>query len=828
MRKASLMKKGKVLGSKGFWQKALGLVVSIVLAGVLVVSLFGCASPQKAQEESRGTLPKQESISQQDLAAELIDKYSYKDTVEYLPAIDPVPRDKNFTFSIGFNPLDFPDDYKESYDLVGVFADPELSQKAPMDFSYTKTGEKQFEITITPGNWAAAAIPNSIDNSLDGDKISQKIKDIEYIDDKGENNDWGNLPRYYLAQFADPETGQKLEKPLVQVFTVQAELPSPATSVFVDDYGKLSIKWKPVKGAERYAIYCYYHSIGVKDQFSWMGTAVDVVDSATTEWHTDSNLKFVPYSNLDELDESKDINQETTLKVKDFYREYIGVIALGANGHSSLDNLHKVKDLTNRLTYHVAKSVDNADYYNYINYIDALLESMDKIPSQIPVRMCDGSVVTKTVEFDYSGAQEKIERLADTDDKGAVTGSSDVPILQISFKLPKTDITGILRIQDYPANWREELLWIKQRQEGLMKAGLDLQSPETIQQRNTGGEPEPGSGGIESGVVAALDTPVFATNALSEFLAINMLAGTEVVPLNDFPMASDTNYLTDALLEAFYQNPLILGVSDMYLDKDNNLVLVYEDSPEARVQKQEAILNKIQGIIPQIITTNMTDLDKEIALNAYLCQNAEYDEELFASAQTNNFKYVDPKYNDSFTAYGALINGVCVCAGYTAAFKLLADAAGLEAIVVTGTLEGGLGHAWNRAFIGNEWLSIDPTNNDNDKLYNVLFNLPDDVVVGFLVEDKDYMLDSELANYHGVGDANEYYHVKGEFFDTDAIVDELAQGLKANGSVVLRTDYAISDEEFQQIGKMAQEKAGVGKVYGVYLLGLIYLTKESF
>ena len=94
--------------------------------------------------------------------------------------------------------------------------------------------------------------------------------------------------------------------------------------------------------------------------------------------------------------------------------------------------------------------------------------------------------------------------------------------------------------------------------------------------------------------------------------------------------------------------------------------------------------------------------EKELAINQYLCDTIVYDEDAFTSAEEYNYMYVDPEFDDSFNAYGALINGKCVCTGYAAAFKLLAEEAGLEAIVVTGYLDGNLSHAWNKVKIDDE------------------------------------------------------------------------------------------------------------------------------
>ena len=113
---------------------------------------------------------------------------------------------------------------------------------------------------------------------------------------------------------------------------------------------------------------------------------------------------------------------------------------------------------------------------------------------------------------------------------------------------------------------------------------------------------------------------------------------------------------------------------------------------------------------------------------------------------------MDEKFNDSFTAYGVLINHVGVCASYSAAFKLLADAAELDSIVVTGYLDGNLPHAWNKVMLDGQWNIVDATNNDNEVIQNALFNLSDSAAYATLVEDDRFVLDTSLYDYEALSD----------------------------------------------------------------------------
>ena len=802
-------------------------ILLLIVANILVFNLFGCFPQNEGKKTSSTTPITRETISQQDLASELLTKYGIDESNEYLPPIDPIPRDHKFAFHINFDPSEFPE-YQSTYDLVGVFADPEFTQWVPMEWESTMISESEYDILITPDEWPAAGIPNKYGSSGQERKLSEDLNDIEYVDDKGDFKDWGNLPRYYLVQFADLDTGEKLEKPLVQVFTVQTELQAPKTTVFVDEYGKLSIRWEPVEGAERYVIFGYRHEDDPKFARYWKGENLDAVDGRLTEWHAANNRDFMRFENAAESLYPEKALEGTDLVERTRYLEVIGVMAIGADGHSSLDSLHKTEDIENRLAYRIAKHTWDEDRYLDIVYIRIMVSTMDEMPSQIPVQMCDGSIVYKTVEYDYDSALTKTERLYETDGLGSgeALPGFDVNVLEVIFRLPQTDIAGRCWVEEPPNTWEADLAQIEKRQEGLARASMLQQSRETIQQRRD--EHTNTSDDNLSDIVEVIPIEVFATNALSEYLAVNLLAGKEKITLTDFPQASDTEFLTDAINEAYYQNPLILGITDMYLDREYNLIVEYEDAPGARSQKQDAILREIERIIPEIITPGMTDLEKEIAINKYLCDTIEYDMALFEEAQGNNFTYIDSKYFDSFTVYGALINGISVCSGYAAAFQMLARAAGLEAIVITGTLEGSLGHAWNRVLINGEWTSIDPTNNDSPQLYNVFFNLPDDVVGGILVEDKEYILDNEIDKYFALDDSFEYYHITGDFYTKDIIVEKLTDGLQNNSAVALRTDYTITDAEYRAIAKEVRSKTGIGKLYGCHLLGLIYLSTESF
>ena len=138
--------------------------------------------------------------------------------------------------------------------------------------------------------------------------------------------------------------------------------------------------------------------------------------------------------------------------------------------------------------------------------------------------------------------------------------------------------------------------------------------------------------------------------------------------------------------------------------------------------KDKEIIEVIEYFNDNFINENMSDFEKEIQIIKFLVETVEYDNEI---DEEETF-YID----DSYKAYGALINHKAVCSGYAKAFDILAKSCGLSSTVVTGEAtntnnESGP-HAWNQIYLDGEWYNVDVTWEDpitNMKLgFNQLLN----------------------------------------------------------------------------------------------------------
>jgi transglutaminase/protease-like cytokinesis protein 3 len=235
------------------------------------------------------------------------------------------------------------------------------------------------------------------------------------------------------------------------------------------------------------------------------------------------------------------------------------------------------------------------------------------------------------------------------------------------------------------------------------------------------------------------------------------MAGNTLLDVSEFKARDPLVNVTDAMYEAFYQNPFILESSISGFSESGNLVWVRFTASgpdfEAKLpQYRESLLQTGQQIVASIITPGMSDREKAMAINRWLMNNVVYDYhalELYRERNSNG------NYDDSFlidapyawNAIGALQKGTGVCASFAAGFKLLADLAGLDAVEVTGPTPYGR-HAWNKAKIDGKWRIIDSTWNTGTHSLQY-FGLTD--AEGWeYTQDKYWMVDAYIHDYDAI------------------------------------------------------------------------------
>lgn len=770
-----------------------------------------------------GQTQQEEYVSPSQLFAQVNAQYTENSFCDYTNDIIEITRSERFTLTAE---VDLTTLEETITDIVCLYEDADLQY--PVN-SIEQYDEKTKTITFHPPRYPDGNISAS-------DLTTEQIVLHEYtkgmLFGKDSEDDWGNLGKFYLAQYYDFETGEKLEKPLVTIVYVEGELKAPQVNFTPSSNGLAGFSWNEIEGATAYVVFKIQytqekgfhdafgapaHVIGYTTQTSWQAQAPNFGDNETCN----EDFRSFKYSQEDWLSDSIYGDQdypEGEVVPKTESARY-GVMAIHETGSSMFSNLFTQEELAAQLPY------QQAFYTEKENGFSNQCTDIGLAPSHAWILMCDGTVARKPIIYDTSKANVRTARYIYVDSEtGEYTGGENIPELEIPYSIEGAPFLQTVRVEEYYETEKmdADIEMLSKRQETLYQQSgartltnaysRDYKTPEHITQ--------------EQVRLPNQEIEVTATNAMSAYLATCLLSQNEKIDLSDFSGSTDNKMVEDAFLEAYYQNPLILGLQSYSIDRRGNVTVLYDDSARVTQKKQTELRARVAGIVKEIIRPQMTEIEKEIAINQYLCDNVTYDEQALENAETYDYQKTDSKFKDSFTAYGALIDGRCVCAGYAAAFKLLCEEAGLDCIVVTGTLEGQLAHAWNKVNIEKEWQIVDVTNNDNEEIFNALLNLPQNVSRGTLVEDKDYLVDRAIGNYTATQIKQEYYRVTDRFFPVNEIAIQLANDLNDTGITTLRTDYDLTDESFQAIAQEVYDQMDEDtQLSGYFWMGVIYLKK---
>lgn len=142
--------------------------------------------------------------------------------------------------------------------------------------------------------------------------------------------------------------------------------------------------------------------------------------------------------------------------------------------------------------------------------------------------------------------------------------------------------------------------------------------------------------------------------------------------------------------------------------------ITYKNTKSDWTAKNNAENNAAKAVWNSIATTNMSDLEKAIAINKWL---------------VTNVKYVSDAPN-ARCAIGALVDKKCVCEGFGRAFDKICNYAGLECELVVNSV-----HMWVKVKIDGEWYNCDPTWDGTD--YNT-YGTAGNYFIQFLKSDSKY------------------------------------------------------------------------------------------
>ena len=122
----------------------------------------------------------------------------------------------------------------------------------------------------------------------------------------------------------------------------------------------------------------------------------------------------------------------------------------------------------------------------------------------------------------------------------------------------------------------------------------------------------------------------------------------------------------------------------------------------------ERIYNKAKDVLRNIISNDMNDFEKTLAIYEHLIGSVTYDHDTYADVDA-----IPSAENACYYLEGVFDYGKAVCDGKSKALVLLCGIEGIESVREFGYNEvEGVGHAWNYVNIDDVWYCVDTTAGD--------------------------------------------------------------------------------------------------------------------
>lgn len=214
----------------------------------------------------------------------------------------------------------------------------------------------------------------------------------------------------------------------------------------------------------------------------------------------------------------------------------------------------------------------------------------------------------------------------------------------------------------------------------------------------------------------------------TQYSSLNYVENSNLRPINfnDFAIESSINTYSVTTSDQLYYalergfKPLCKEGTDAYK--------VYEE---------------MKKVLRNIISDDMTDIQKVIAIHDYLVMNVTYDEEVLQLLYQGN---KDTYQYRSFYLEGVFFDKKAVCEGISKAFTSLCNIEGIPCVVVEGYQKNnpnGAGHAWNKVYVDNNWYIVDVTSDGTiiEGAYEILsykYCLIDEATINNLYIAKNY------------------------------------------------------------------------------------------
>ena len=288
--------------------------------------------------------------------------------------------------------------------------------------------------------------------------------------------------------------------------------------------------------------------------------------------------------------------------------------------------------------------------------------SVDDLPLSLDVINIDGSISNRKVLYTFQMENTYLEgkqvpEYAYVIEGTAITGCVSMNVEDTNFEYPEkigegSQIGASKPQDDIPSQPSKDIVSIPEdaKDDGSVIEGhINNSKNDEIQDKEETDTEDEDDTEVEDDELTVNSNKysyLFAETAAEEWIALNMLQGETYISLVDFPELHTKEVLMDVLDKVYNQNPYILGLYTYSFDyNEKALKIGYAYSKEELVSRQEEINEEAYRIVGEIIVSDMTEAEKQLAIYQYLEANTEYDYSVLERAAKNNYKKIVNYYH---------------------------------------------------------------------------------------------------------------------------------------------------------------------------------------
>ena len=214
---------------------------------------------------------------------------------------------------------------------------------------------------------------------------------------------------------------------------------------------------------------------------------------------------------------------------------------------------------------------------------------------------------------------------------------------------------------------------------------------------------------------------------------------------------------------------IVQPANDPYKFTLKSVSLAYYFSQSEYESRNFAYKAVAAAMVQDLKTDALSDVQKALILHDRLATHCEYDQENYDKYVQNPAYQIPP---DSFNMYGALVNGMAVCQGYSKAYKYMLDLLGIPNRLCASEKAA---HMWNIVTVDGKEYHVDVTHDDpvrdiEGRVYHTNFLVSTEKFKSANINSDDFdptPVDTTYDNYFWGDSLTTFQYVNGKIYYVD-------------------------------------------------------------